>query len=477
MIRFFSGGALALAGVLVAGSAIADGHVYSNFPITVKGYEGSKTSSVSYTGQVARHVLHDSIKVLASKGTENTKSSTAIEDEMLSYFSGKEAGREIVAPKTKGPFKILQKTIDEISGGKNLSGKSYSGEVSGMPGNMTGSELVEFWINKASRIANGLDKHTGYNYPQLISKFVMGSVSYNQAVDNYLDEKLGEDNKPNDKPYKDGAAYTGKEHSWDEAFGYFGAPAHTMALTAKEVYEIAKLGSKSKNPSDALTYADHNQDGVVDLKTEMVFGPAYYAASFDKGGKTSYLHNIMGAFLDGRKVITAADGEKLSDSERAQLIAYASTISSNWEAVLAEATFKYAGSVYKDMAAIQKALDTGEDDSKATSNYYKHWGELKGFSLSLQMGKNNLGGVAARINRLIGYGPLMPNLSQVIDIDSQGRYVKDQGSSWGEYMLHMLKLQKLLSEEFPISVLSNNMMEDISSLAGTLGDGASAEND
>ncbi len=71
----------------------------------------------------------------------------------------------------------------------------------------------------------------------------------------------------------------------------------------------------------------------------------------------------------------------------------------------------------------------------------------------------------------------MPNLSQVIDIDSQGRYVKDQGSSWGEYMLHMLKLQKLLSEEFPISVLSNNMMEDISSLAGTLGDGASAEND
>ena len=62
MIRFFSGGALALAGVLVAGSAIADGHVYSNFPITVKGYEGSKTSSVSYTGQVARHVLHDSIK-------------------------------------------------------------------------------------------------------------------------------------------------------------------------------------------------------------------------------------------------------------------------------------------------------------------------------------------------------------------------------------------------------------------------------
>ena len=102
---------------------------------------------------------------------------------------------------------------------------------------------------------------------------------------------------------------------------------------------------------------------------------------------------------------------------------------------------------------------------------------MKGFSLSLQVGKDNLGGIAARINRLIGYGPLLPNLSQVVDIDSKGAYQKDQGSSWGEYMLHMLKLQKLLAAEFPISVLSNNMMEDISSLAGSLGDGASAEND
>ncbi|MBJ27177.1 MAG: DUF4856 domain-containing protein [Alphaproteobacteria bacterium] len=477
MSRIVGFGAIALAGLLVSGSAYSDGHVYSGFPVTVKGYEGSKNTSVSYTGQIARHVLHDSIKVLASQGTENTKSSTVIEDKMLSYFSSSEKGREIIAPKSKGVFIIKQEKVDDISGGKNLSGKTYSGQIAGMPGNMTGAELVEFWINKASRVNGGVDIHTGYNYPQLISKFVMGAVSYNQAVDNYLDEKLTAENKPNDKPYKDGAAYTGKEHSWDEAFGYFGAPAHTMALTAKQVYEIAKLGSKSKDPADALKYADHNNDGVVDLKTEMVFGPAYYAASFDKGGKTSYLHNIMGAYLDGRKVIIAADGNKLSDDQRSQLIAYASTISSNWEAVLAEATFKYAGSVYKDMAAIQKALDAGESISKISLNYYKHWGELKGFSLSLQVGKDNLGGIAARINRLIGYGPLLPNLSQVVDIDSKGAYQKDQGSSWGEYMLHMLKLQKLLAAEFPISVLSNNMMEDISSLAGSLGDGASAEND
>ena len=69
----------------------------------------------------------------------------------------------------------------------------------------------------------------------------MGAVSYNQAVDNYLDEKLGADKKPNDKPYKKGAYYTGKEHSWDEAFGYFGAAAHTLKLTPEQSYNVAKM--------------------------------------------------------------------------------------------------------------------------------------------------------------------------------------------------------------------------------------------
>ena len=45
-------------------------------------------------------------------------------------------------------------------------------------------------INKAEH-GSAFDPNTGYNYPQLISKFAMGAVFYNQAVDNYLDEKLG----------------------------------------------------------------------------------------------------------------------------------------------------------------------------------------------------------------------------------------------------------------------------------------------
>ena len=47
---------------------VAAHHFYSKFPITLKGYTGDKTISVAYTGQIARHVLHDSLKKLAGKG-------------------------------------------------------------------------------------------------------------------------------------------------------------------------------------------------------------------------------------------------------------------------------------------------------------------------------------------------------------------------------------------------------------------------
>ena len=473
-------GATALTFVFVSNVVEAKDKVYAKFPVTVKGYAGSKTNSVAYTGQIARQVLHDSLKKMAGSG--NGSANPALKAKMMSYFSGKDAGRAILAPKTKGPFVIMQTGVDDISKGKNLSGKTFKGTISGMPGNMTGSELVAFWIDKASSAKGGVDMANGYNYPQLISKFLMGASFYNQAVDNYLDEKLTAKNKPNDKPYKKGAYYTGKEHSWDEAFGYFGTPAHSLQLTPRQVYEIAKMGSKSKPPANALKYADRNKDGKVDLKSEMTFGPAYYAAGFDasvygKSNGTDYLHTITRSFIDGRELITSAKGEKLSDQQRSKLQNYAAVIASNWQKVLAEATFKYAGSVYKDMTKLQTIAEAKGDNTKALKKYIKHWGELKGFSLALQTGKDNLGETATKMNRMIGAGPLMPNLSQVTDIDSKGNYTRDQGSSWGEYMLHMLKVQKLMVDKFGVKARANDALSGLGAMIKKLGKGAAAEND
>ena len=480
MLRLAILGAAALSVSMLSTGATADDNVYADFPVTVKGYGGDKKTSVSYTGQIARHTLHDSLKKLAGAGTGEPNAD--LKAQMMSYFQGKDEGRAILAPQTKGPFVIAQSGVDEISKGKNLSGKTFKGTVAGMPNNMTGEELLAFWIERASAAPKGVDADNGYNYPQLISKFIMGAVFYNQVVDGYLDENLSAEKKPNDQPYKEGAAYTGKEHSWDEAFGYFGTPAHTLNLTPRQVYEIAKMGTKSENPADALVLADYDKDGKVNLKTEMTFAPAYYAAGFDASSAksedgTSYLHTITQAFLDGRKLLADANGEKLSDEQRAALQGHAATIGSNWEKVFAEAVFKYAGSVYKDMVKLQTIMEANGDTSKAYSDYIKHWGELKGFSLSLQTGKENLGETATRLNRLIGYGPLLTNLSQVVDIDSQGNYVRDQGSSWGEYMLHMVKVQKLMADEFGVKARNNDMTAEMTSLTESLGDGASAEND
>ncbi len=475
MRKFLSVGVSTLAISMIGSAALADGQVYSNFPVTLKNYEGKKKTSVSYTGQIARHALHDSLKKLAGKG--NGQPNPELKAKMMSYFAGKDKGRAIVAPATKGPFAVKQKGVDDISGGKNLAGKTYKGTITGMPNNMTGPDLLNFWIDKASSADKGYDLTNGYNYPQLISKFIMGAVFYNQAVDGYLDEYLSAEKKPNDKPYKKGAAYTGKEHAWDEAFGYFGAPAHTLSLTPSQVYQIAKQGSKSKDPKDALGFADFNKDGMVDLKSEMVFAPAYYAAGADKGGKTKYMHTITGAFLDGRKLLAAAKGEKLSDAQRGQLRGYASVIENNWEGTLAEATFKYAGSVYKDMVKLKGMKATDDGYTKTLKNYVKHWGELKGFSLALQTGKKNLGGTASTLNILVGFGPVMPDGQQVVNIDGGGKYVRAGGVTWGNYMKNMLKVQNLLVKDLSVKARANDMTKEMDALTKALGESESAEND
>ena len=440
----------------LTGLASANDDVYGPFPVTLKGYSGDCTNTVSYSGQIARHVQHDSLKDRSTKGDYA---------EMNAYYSGSDKNKQIWAPASKDGFPIKQSLLNEISSGKNLSGKTYKGTITAWPNNMTGPEVIDFWMNKASE--NPKDVSVGLNYQQLLSKFIMGAVFYNQAVDNYLDEKMEADTKPNNKPYKDGACYTGKEHSWDEAFGYWGAAAHSLLLSAEQNYNVAKKKD--------LVSADHNGDGVVDLKSEYVFAHAYYASSFDKGGKTTYMADITRAFLDGRKLITSANGEALTDMSRARLMAYVDDISTNWEKVIAESVFKYAGSTYKSLVALEDV--SNEDLSKEFSKYMKYWGELKGFSMALQVGKNNIGETAAGLNRMIGFGPMLMDETQIVGIDINGNYVMDKVYSMHDAKIHMLKVQKLMIDEFGVVARSNDMLADMSDLASKLGSSNSAEND
>lgn len=456
--------------VACANSAMADGaKSYANFPVTVNGYTGDKKSSVSYGGQMARHVLHTSLKKMIAQA--NGKPNPDLKAQFDRYFSGDDADRVILAPTSKDGFPVKQSKVMELSKGKNLADKSYKGAVTGWPGNMTGKEVLASMLDKAATTNKGFDPLTGYDYGQLFSKTAMGAVFYNQAVDSYLDEKLAADTKPNDKPYKDGAAYTGKEHVWDEAFGYFGAPANAMALDAKTAYNIAK-GKKA-----AFAAADANKDGKIDLKTEMTYGHAYYAADADKSGKTNYLQAITAAFIEGRQLITNAKGKKLSDGQRAKLTEYAQTIKTNWEKVIAEAAYKYAGSVYKDLKEITAKIDSDADLKPLYRNYAKHWGELKGFALALQMSGKDMGETGVKINRLIGFSPVNLTGEQVTGIDAKGNYTMGKTISLGEYMMHMAKLQTVLREKFALKAKKNEITDNIQAISKMLGEKESAEND
>ena len=384
---------------------------------------------------------------------------------MNAYYSGSDKNKQIWAPASKEGFPIKQILLNDISSGKNLSGKTYKGTITAWPNNMTGPEVIDFWMSKAE--SNPKDVSVGLNYQQLISKFIMGAVFYNQAVDNYLDEKMEADTKPNDKPYKDGACYTGKEHSWDEAFGYWGAAAHSLLLSAEQNYNVAKKKD--------LASADYNSDGVVDLKSEYVFAHAYYASSFDKGGKTSYLEDITRAFLDGRKLITSANGEKLTDAQRSDLMGHISIISDNWEKVIAESVFKYAGSTYKSLVALEDVANA--DLAKEFDKYMKYWGELKGFSMALQVGKDNIGETGTKLNRMVGFGPMLLDETQIVGIDVNGNYVMDKIYSMNDAKLHMLKIQKLMIDQFGIEARANDMLSDMADLASKIGTSESAEND
>ena len=138
----------------------------------------------------------------------------------------------------------------------------------------------------------------------------------------------------------------------------------------------------------------------------------------------------MKAFLDGRQLIADAKGEALTEKQRQQLKAYAQVIETNWEEVIAEAVFKYAGSTYKDLKALKAAIDTNADASKIFRKYAKHWGELKGFSLALQTGRNNLGETAVKLNRMIGFSPVLPGNTQVSGMHAKGNYTRKLQKLW-----------------------------------------------
>jgi len=88
-----------------------------------------------------------------------------------------------------------------------------------------------------------------------------------------------------------------------------------------------------------------------------------------------------------------------------------------------------------------------------------------------------LGETAVKMNRMMGFGPVLLNASQVVGVDSSGNFIKDQAQEWSEFKLHMLKIQKLMVDEFGVTARNNDQLAAMEELAGSMGSSDSAEND
>jgi hypothetical protein len=441
-------------------------------------------SSLSYSGQITRQVLIKGLYSQMDKMVDeiNNETLTATAGSIVAQFNfflefdgandGNTPHSITTTPealqKTYGELSTSTKLVNKIAGNDTKTDyKCWNPEkredcmVSDFAGwSLTGTTtpegLVRTWFKLAEDNAialQGMSKPTdpdgnaitkfyvtpaGHDLKQLVQKFLMGAINYSQGTDDYLHDDIdGKGLKAgNAMPAKDGAAYTGTEHAWDEGFGYFGSARDYKAYTDDE---IAGKGGRDEYKSG---YHDTNGDGKIDLKAEYNFGHSVNAAKRDRGSndmaKTDMTEAAINAFLKGRHMLATADGE-LSMDEMELLKAERDIIVANWEMAIVGTAVHYINDTLQDM----------EKAGTMDYNFYdhaKHWSELKGFALSLQFNPNKkiTDSQFVDLHNKIGDAPALPGSMNFEDyktaligarqilVDAYGIDAKNVGDAKGE---------------------------------------------
>jgi hypothetical protein len=249
----------------------------------------------------------------------------------------------------------------------------------------------------------------GVDLQELIDKTLVMGVAYAQATDKYLDEKVDESDNAQVIEGDEAQPYSDLEHAWDEAFGYFGA--------------ARDYGLRSDDELAATPAHDSDGDGKIDLKSEMSFPMAVYAAKRDQSSQTGLdlSGQIWRAFLEGRALIAGA-GDTLDDAEHQSLVARRDTIITAWEKVVAANVIHYLNAMLTDLSS----FETGE---LQIGDLAKHFGEMKGFALGLQF--NPAARISesdfATLHELVGSAPVLPSAGKPA-VDSYREKLRDARS-------------------------------------------------
>ena len=377
-------------------------------------------SSVSYSGQIARHVLiaelnhyiGNKLKAELDDGTLSSRSEViAMFDKYYRTTDEQYDNFEITFIDNS-----VQTHIANISSSsKNLNGKMAGNDEAGQhkdwkngefagwgdKGSVTPEGLIDLFFGQladnAEQHLNGVVRQTaageditevyintdGTNLQQLIQKFLLVGITYSQATDDYLGNEttdaLGNDttgkglladhNQDGTKPYSK------LEHQFDEGFGYFGAARDYLD------YSDDEIANKGGREAWAGKY-DSNGDGKIDLTSEINFGNSTNAAKRDRGSKdnanpTDFTKQIMEAFLAGRKIVNDNAGVELTETQMTDLVAQRDIAVDGWERAIVATVVHYINDLHSDLGKM------GTEDY-SYDDVAKHFSELKGFALGIQ---------------------------------------------------------------------------------------------
>lgn len=369
-------------------------------------------SSVSYSGQIARHALIAELNhyignqleddLSPSNGTLTTKEQVL--DKLNSFFRTTEEQYDGFPITFMADTK--QENIANISSShKNLIGKiagnikeastqhkDWSTEFAGWgaKGSTTPEGLIDIYFNQladnAEQLLSGntrgvskvyLNKD-GTDLKQLIQKFLLMAVTYSQGTDDYLDADVDGKGLKSDFNQDGSKAYSVLEHQFDEGYGYFGASREYLAYNDNELSGKAGEGDRA----DWNNNHDTNGDGEFDLTSEVNFGNSVNAAKRDRGTvgnamPTDYTKQVMEAFIEGRKIINDNAGVALTTEQFTALIAQRDIIVDGWERAIASTVIHYINETHADLANVGTSEFNFADAAK-------HFSELKGFALGLQ---------------------------------------------------------------------------------------------
>ena len=401
--------------------------------------------SVSYSGQVARHLLILELTNYIGSGLQSDldaemfTSRQQVLDKLMSLYKTTdeaydlELGERALTVSTIVDAK--QSILKDISSSKkDLSGKIAGNDEKGQhkdwstefvaygdKGSMSPEALIEHFLGKVADNAekflmgeirtdnfdNEITKvylgQDGQDYKQLVQKVLLGAVAFSQGADDYLDDDIAEKGLNADHVnLVDGKSYTNLEHQYDEGFGYFGAARDYLVYTDDE---IAKKGGREEFQG----MHDSDGDAELDFKSEFNFGHSQNAAKRDRGtadntNPTDLTKEAMTAFIAGRQLLsdTANIGANLDEAQMLELKGFRDTALLAWEKSIAATAIHYINDTNGD-------LDTFGTDDFSYANLAKHWSELKGFVISLQFSRFSplTDEQQAEVNTLIGDAPAL----------------------------------------------------------------------